>query len=95
MARKIQILPAQYRSTVRARTVEDRHAALVSELSHLRAELKRLEGVIKFKDDMLLRTAVFFENILRSNEPQSIDGIKRLISQLKGAANREQGGLPE
>lgn len=94
MARQIQLLPAGYKSSIRPRT-EDHHAALCRELEYLRAELKRLEGLIVFKDETLLDTARFFEDVLRENKPQSIDGIKRRISQLKGAADRERGGLPE
>ena len=95
MARQIQLLPAEYKSSIRPRTVEDHHAALCRELEHLRAENKRLEGLIAFKDEKLLDTARFLEDVLRENKPQSIDGIKRRISQLKGAVDRERGGLPE
>lgn len=95
MPRKIHLLPPEYRSTVRQYTAEDRHAALCRELEYLRSEVKRLESLIRFKDLTLLRTAGFFEEILRDNTPQSIEGLKRRISQLKGAVDREQGGLPE
>ena len=95
MARLVHLLPPEYKSTVRHRTVADAHAALAAELGRLRSEIKRLESVVKFKDGVLLHTARFFEDVLRENKPQSIDRMKRLISQLKGAADREQGGLPE
>jgi hypothetical protein len=73
--------------------VEDRHRALVAELSHLRSELKRLQSIIKFKDGVLLDQVHFFESVLRENGYQSIEGLKRRISQIKGAMDREQGGL--
>ncbi len=95
MARRIHILPAEYRATVRSRTVADSHAALCNELEHLRAEIKRLDSLNIFKDEKLLDAARFLEDVLRHNKPQSIGQLKRLISRLKGAANREQGGLPE
>ncbi len=95
MSRRIQLLPPEYKATVQHRTVEDNHRALCSELARLHAEIKRLESVIKFKDGVLIYAARFFEDVLRDNEFQSIDRLKRLISQLKGAADREQGGLPE
>jgi hypothetical protein len=95
VARRIHLLPPEYKSSFRPRTVEDRHAALCTELEHLRAEIKRLQGLISFKDERLLDTARFFEDILRENKPQSIDRVKRLISQLKGAVDRYRGGLPE
>ena len=95
MPRQIHLLSPEYRSTARPRTAEDRHAALCRELEHLRSELKRLRGVISFKDETLLYTARFFEDILRENKPQSIERVKRLISQLKRAVDRERGGLPE
>jgi hypothetical protein len=93
--RQIHLLPPEYKSSVRPRTVEDQHAALCTELEHLRAEIKRLEGVISFKDEKLIDTARFFEDVLRENKPQSIERIKRLVSQLKGAVERYRGGLPE
>jgi len=93
VAREIQLLPASYRSTVKHDTVEAQHAAMCRELEHLRSEIKRLQGLIAFKDEKLLYTVRFFEDVLRENKPQSIDFVKRLISQLKGAAERQQGGL--
>jgi hypothetical protein len=63
MPRRIQILPPEYKSTAQPRTLEDRHAMLCNELGHLRAEIKRLEGLIKYKDGFLLFTAEFFEEI--------------------------------
>ena len=95
MARQVQLLHPEYRSGAQPRTVEDRNRALAAELGHLRAEVKRLESIIKFKDGVLLDQVRFFETILRENEHQSIEGLKRRISQLKGAVDREQGGLPE
>jgi len=95
VARSIRLLPTEYKSVARLRTVEDRHAALCSELGHLRAEVKRLEGVIKFKDDVISDQVRFLEGVLRENKEQSIEGMKRRISRLKGALDREQGGLPE
>lgn len=95
MSRRIQILPANYKSDVRPRTDEDRQLALCNELQHLRQEIKRLRGLNAFKDDKLLYAARFLEDVLRENKPQSIEFIKRLISQLKGAVDRIQGGLPE
>ena len=95
MTRKIHVLPPEYKSVARPRTIEDQHAALCAELEHLRAEIKRLEGVISFKDEKLIDTARFFEDILRENKPQSIERVKRFVSQLKGAADRYRGGLPE
>lgn len=92
---RIHLLPPEYKATVRHRTVEDAHAAMCTELAHLRAEIKRLEAIVKFKDGVLLHAARFFEDVLRENKPQSIDRVKRLISQLKGASDREQGGLPD
>jgi hypothetical protein len=93
MPRRIQLLPVQYKASFQPRTVEEHHLALCTELEHLRAEIKRLEGLVSFKDEKLLDTARFFEDVLRENKPQSIDRIKRLISQLKGAADRYRGGL--
>lgn len=93
MAREIQLLPPTYRSAVKHETLEGRHAALCCELEQLRAEIKRLEKVSEFKSGVLLDTARFFEEILRNNNPQSIEGLKRLVSRLKGAADRQQGGL--
>jgi hypothetical protein len=93
MPRRIQILPSQYKASIQPRTIEERNVAFCTELAHLRAEIKRLEGLIAFKDETLIHTARFFEDLLRENEPQSIDRIKRLISQLKGAADRYRGGL--
>lgn len=93
MARTIRILPSNYKSVVQPRTVEEHHAALCNELQYLREENKRLRSLITFKDGVLLYAARFFEDLLRSNEEQSIDFVKRLISQLKGAADRQQGGL--
>jgi len=57
VARRIQLLPAEYKSSIRPRTVKDHHAALCRELEHLRAEIKRLEGLVSFKDEKLLDTA--------------------------------------
>jgi ABC-type transporter Mla subunit MlaD len=93
VARHIQLLPPEYKSTARPRTIEDSHAAL--ELERLRSELKRLEGVSAFKDEALLHAIRFFEGVLRENQPQSIGQLKRLVSRLKGAIDRECGGLPE
>ena len=93
MPRRIQLLPSQYKASIQPRTIEERHLAFCTELAHLRAEVKRLEGLISFKDEKLLDTARFFEDVLRENKPQSIERIKRLISQLKGAADRYRGGL--
>ena len=95
MARRIQILPPEYKAASQPRTVEERHRSLVAELSYLRSELKRLQGIIKFKDGVLLDQVHFFEAVLRDNGQQSIEGLKRRISRLKGAMDREQGGLPE
>jgi hypothetical protein len=90
---RIQILPPQYKASIQPRTDEERILAFCNELAHLRAEIKRLEGLIAFKDEKLVDTARFFEDVLRENKPQSVDHIKRLISQLKGAADRYRGGL--
>jgi hypothetical protein len=95
VARYIQILPPEYRSTARPRTIEDSHAALCTELQRLRSEVKRLEGVAAFKDESLRYAVRFFEDLLRENKPQKIDQVKRLVSRLKGAIDRECGGLPE
>jgi hypothetical protein len=91
---RIQILHPEYKAESKPRTVEERNQALVSELAYLRSEVKRLESVIKFKDGVLLDQVHFFEEVLRENKHQSIEGLKRRISQLKGAMDREQGGLP-
>ena len=93
MPRQVHILHPEYKASLQPRTVEERHRALVAELSYLRSELKRLEAVIKFKDGVLLDQVHFYEAILRENQPQSIEGLKRRISRLKGAIDREQGGL--
>ena len=95
MPRRLQLLPSEYKSTARPRTIEDTHAALCAELERLRLELKRLQGVMGFKDQALLYAVRFFEDILRENQPQSIGQLKRLVSRLKGAVDRDQGGLPE
>jgi hypothetical protein len=90
---QVHLLPREYKAASRSRTVEDRNRSLISELGYLRGELRRLRGVIAFKDQTLLSTARFFEDILRENKPQSIEGLKRWVSRLKGAVDREQGGL--
>ena len=74
---RIQILPPQYKASIQPRT---EILAFCNELAHLRAEIKRLEGLMAFKDEKLVDTARFFEDVLRENKPQSIDRIKRLIS---------------
>ncbi len=94
-AKQIYFLPREYKRPVTARTAEDRQAALCNELEYLRSENKRLTGLIAFKDEKLLDVVRFFEEVLRENKPQNIDFIKRLISRLKGAIDRERGGLPE
>ena len=95
MARHLHLLPPEYKSTARPRTIEDTHAALCAELERLRLELKRLQGVMAFKDEALLYAVRFFEDVLRQNQPQSIAQLKRLVSRLKGAVDRDHGGLPE
>jgi hypothetical protein len=95
VARRIQFLPPEYKPTVRHRTAEDRRAALCRELEYLRSEIKRLKGLIAFKDEALLDQARFLEEVLANNKRQSIEGLKRRISRVKGAADREQGGLPK
>ena len=91
MSRHLQILPPEYKSTARPRTVEESHAALRAELERLRSELKRVEGVSAFKGEALLYAVRFFEDVLRENQPQSIGQLKRLVSRLKGAVDRDQG----
>lgn len=93
-AKQIYFLPQEYKRPVRVRTAEDRQAALCNELEYLRSENKRLTGLIAFKDEKLLYVIRFLEDVLRQNKPQSMDFIKRLISRLKGAVDRERGGLP-
>jgi hypothetical protein len=93
--RHLQILPPEYKSTARPRTIEDSNAALCVELQRLRSEVKRLEGISAFKDETLVYAARFVEDILRTNQQQSIQQLKRLVSRLKGAVDRDQGGLPE
>lgn len=95
MARHLQLLPPEYKSTARPRTIEDSNAALCTEVGRLRSEVKRLEGVSTFKDEVLLYAARLLEDVLRTNRPQSIGQLKRLVSRLKGAADRDRGGLPE
>ena len=93
--KRIFLLPPEYKAAAKPRTVEDQHRARATELAHLRAEIKRLESVNKFKDGVLLHAARLLEDVLRYNNPMGIERLKRLVSQLKGAAAREQGGLPE
>jgi hypothetical protein len=93
--KRIFLLPPEYKAAVQPRTVEDQHRVRATEIAHLRAEIKRLESVNKFKDGVLLHAAGLLEDVLRYNNPMGIERLKRLVSQLKGAAAREQGGLPE
>jgi hypothetical protein len=94
VAQKIHLLPPQYKPSFRPVTLEDRHAALCRELEYLRSEIKRLKGVNSFKNETLLSMAGILEDQLREPKPLTIERVKRLISQLKGAVDREQGGLP-
>jgi len=95
MARRIHLLPPEYKTSVRPVTAEDRHFALCRELEYLRSEIKRLKGINSFKNEMLLYMARLLEDQLREPEPLTFERVKRLISQLKGAVDRERGGLSE
>ena len=92
---RIHLLPTEYKAAVRPVTAEDRHFALCRELEYLRSEIKRLRGVNSFKDETLLYMARLLEDQLREPKPLTIERVNRLISQLKGAVDRERGGLPE
>jgi hypothetical protein len=77
------------------RSAKDRALLLGVEVKHLQGEVKRLEGIIAFKNGVLLWVAAYFEGVLADNNPQSVEGMKRMLSRIKGAVDRQQGGLPE
>ena len=94
-AKQIYLLPPAYKQKVIPRSAEDRDRMHEAEIQYLQDEIKRLEGVVAFKNGVLLYVADYFEGVLANNNPQSFEQIKRMVSQLKGAAARYRGGLPE
>ena len=91
----VYLLPEEYRQPPVPQSAEDREAMLRVELKHLQGDIKRLEGIIAFKNGVLLWVAGYFEGVLTDNNPQSVEGMKRMVSRIKGAVDRQQGGLPE
>ena len=91
--KQIYLLPEEYRRPRIRQSGRDREAVLSVELKRLQDEVKRLESLIAFKNGVLLYAVAYFEDVLADNNPQSVEGLRRMVSLLKGAVARIQGGL--
>ena len=96
MRRQVQlVIGLESPRAARRMPAEWRLQSLCRELGHLKSEIKRLKSIIAFKDRTLLYEVRFLEEVIRDGKPQTMLALRRRISRLKGALDREQGGLPD
>ncbi len=94
MEEKITLLKPSFWSTPTAvDSVVLHREKLSSRLELAQAEIKRLVGLIEFKDSALKDEAEFLEEFLSGPKSVTYESLRRRVSQLRGAAGRSQGGL--